>query len=964
MDGPSLRATSSKLSPLERIPNSQKRSTERLLLQFPSFEASDPSSIVDNIWCSIPNNQTDSQAIVVWRCVKTENGIAKVVDNNVVLLNGHHVILVPSGTAQAMQDQNLVVDTQIAGNWFNGSPDPSQEMQLSDGSLIDRSGKLCLNDVGCEFIESSSLPQFTSTETLSYTYFALPPPPADYQKIISGLTGPYIWRLGQNEYFKGNLNGGNPSGQIEIFRKLDNGTLEYYGEAIREGAKVMPHGKGIDTARFNSGTVVEWDGNWNKGKFFGEGTMTINGVATRGKWKAQNPDGKMEQVSRTDGVTITCRGTMKVFNYVIVLHGEGTKTIQFKSGKTDIHTGTWEDGTLLNGKREVVFNENPTETIFVEDGNNIRKATPVPDQPGIFKITWFSNENSFEGKITKDGERKDGEMKWLSSGEEVQRFKGKYVNERETEGTLTIPGKTLSDEISIKGRWNGLDKQIRRDYPNGSFFEGDFDGREPKVGTFIEPEVRKRKGTFENGELVGKGAEWAWDKKNGQWCNKQSGNYVNGVLQPTAPALTSQKNKKTPLISVPFKERKPPKTVPSRARGEIYDGETETGPDGKLVKHGKGVLTKNSVTYKGSWVEDNLEGEATVIYPNKDVYTGWLDPGTLQRHGQGTLRLSDGTVCSGSFANNDPQGATTTFFADKSVFVGEVEIGKEKTVKQRKEAPATKILKNGQGELTSQVGVVTTGIWRGDKLDRTQVTILYTDRSSIKGSVNKEHLLEGIGTKTLTNGNQVTGVWTGGEIDTANDVIIQYPNGFLFNGHVNNALQAKDGILARPNGDRLTGRWANGVLNQNQVTVEFKDTSSFTKFNGALDNQFRPAKGTWTLINGNEITGHANNGELDPGDVTIVFKNSTRFTHYKGALDKSLQPIGRGTWTKLNGDKVSGNFKDGKLDRNGVDIEFPDGSKFHGALDQAFKPYGEGTLKRGNETISGKWIEDQFVQTK
>ena len=86
--------------------------------------------------------------------------------------------------------------------------------------------------------------------------------------------------------------------------------------------------------------------------------------------------------------------------------------------------------------------------------------------------------------------------------------------------------------------------------------------------------------------------------------------------------------------------------------GDIYEGNVNDSTDQKQGK-GKYFCTDGTVI-AGTWKNDYLNGQGTVIYPNRDRYAGTFK--NDKRNGGGTYRFRNGDTYRGKWKNDKMNG--------------------------------------------------------------------------------------------------------------------------------------------------------------------------------------------------------------------------------------------------------------------------------------------------------------------
>ena len=175
--------------------------------------------------------------------------------------------------------------------------------------------------------------------------------------------------------------------------------------------------------------------------------------------------------------------------------------------------------------------------------------------------------------------------------------------------------------------------------------------------------------------------------------------------------------------------------------GNIYEGDFVNGE-----REGQGILKlKNGEIYTGQYANDFPNGKGKYVYVNGDIYEGDFVNG--KRAGRGTFTSENGDVYTGQFANNKYNGKGKFESIVGYIYEGDFVDGK----------------KEGQGKEKGIFDNVYNGHFSNDqyngkgKLERS----LYSDDIYEGNFVNGEY--EGQGTETSKNGDYYTGEWKNGK---------------------------------------------------------------------------------------------------------------------------------------------------------------------------------------------------------
>ena len=106
--------------------------------------------------------------------------------------------------------------------------------------------------------------------------------------------------------------------------------------------------------------------------------------------------------------------------------------------------------------------------------------------------------------------------------------------------------------------------------------------------------------------------------------------------------------------------------------GDIYEGNVNDNTGEKQGK-GKYICTDGTII-TGTWKNDYLTGQGTVIYPNRDKYAGSFK--NDKRNGGGTYRFRNGDTYRGKWKNDKMNGKGKYTWRNKRYVTGTWKNGK------------------------------------------------------------------------------------------------------------------------------------------------------------------------------------------------------------------------------------------------------------------------------------------------
>lgn len=177
-----------------------------------------------------------------------------------------------------------------------------------------------------------------------------------------------------------------------------------------------------------------------------------------------------------------------------------------------------------------------------------------------------------------------------------------------------------------------------------------------------------------------------------------------GELVQTNPSINAGVSDKDHSLPSPYKEADKTSFADAEQETISYrDGATYSGQvvDGK--RHGRGTFTSAAGEYEGQWDNDLRHGEGREAWKDGRLYLGTFRKGKIDGQGRMEWRTPQGVmVYEGQYLEDLKHGHGKFSWPDGRVYDGEWEFGK----------------RSGQATYVSSRGVVRTGVWTNDKLQK------------------------------------------------------------------------------------------------------------------------------------------------------------------------------------------------------------------------------------------------------
>lgn len=253
--------------------------------------------------------------------------------------------------------------------------------------------------------------------------------------------------------------------------------------------------------------------------------------------------------------------------------------------------------------------------------------------------------------------------------------------------------------------------------------------------------------------------------------------------------------------------------------------------------HGEGTLKMKDGTYQsGTW--DNgrfLNGECIIYYKDGTVFKGNKVNGEIS--GYGEMKYSNGSIYKGDFYDGLRHGQGTMNYADGDTYTGGWENG-------NRSGYGTYIYNNG----TKEEGYYTENKGNG------QSVIYYADGGVFRGN-KVDGVISGYGEMTYKEGGWYKGNYSDGKRNGYGEM--KYTDGAVYKGNWVDGNRHGEGTLYYANGAVYSGNWSGNTVS-GQGTMNYKNGDSYT---GGWKDGKRHGYGTYTWANGSVKSGNWSNGD-------------------------------------------------------------------------------------------------------
>jgi len=275
--------------------------------------------------------------------------------------------------------------------------------------------------------------------------------------------------------------------------------------------------------------------------------------------------------------------------------------------------------------------------------------------------------------------------------------------------------------------------------------------------------------------------------------------------------------------------------------------------------------------YKGKYKAGKKSGYGIYVWFNGSKFEGNYENDS--REGYGKMLSEDGSKFEGYWLKNEKEGFGKLLTKENNIYEGEFKKGK----------------KDGYGIFTLKDGKKYIGEFKNDDIEGIGI-ITYENGNRYEGEFC--HVKNGIGTFYFLDGRKFEGNWKDGKK----------------NGR---------GIFYSKEGNKYEGYWEN----DRRILDNYIENKEYIKEIIFLEH---------TKVKIEYVDGDKYEGDYNPSTKTIEGLRTYFFNHdeiYKGEFKDNVFS-GKGELF-YNGNKTSGNFKDGKLNGYG-EIEMKDGNNLKG----------------------------------
>lgn len=292
----------------------------------------------------------------------------------------------------------------------------------------------------------------------------------------------------------------------------------------------------------------------------------------------------------------------------------------------------------------------------------------------------------------------------------------------------------------------------------------------------------------------------------------------------------------------------------------IYNGDWKDG-----LYHGEGTLYYPSLgsnenqcdKYAGSWVKNQREGEGTMTYLNGETYNGqWVKN---QRHGKGTITTAQGVQYELHFKKDkiDFTQKGKIKYPDGEEYIGNLKMIGEK------------IMKHGEGVLTTKDKIVYRGEFKEDKRDGEG--ILSEGGIEIYNGIWKDDKRNGKGTGR-SGEMEYKGNWKDDQMEDENGELTFIKVGEKYKGSFKGGVMTGKGDHFDKDGNkRYSGDFVEGYYKGDGILID-----SIGMYTGQFEKGEFNGDGKFKYSNGSVYVGKWKDGKKN-GKGTLTTNDGSEF---------------------------------------------------------------------------------------
>ncbi len=386
--------------------------------------------------------------------------------------------------------------------------------------------------------------------------------------------------------------------------------------------------------------------------------------------------------------------------------------------------------------------------------------------------------------------------------------------------------------------------------------------------------------------------------------------------------------------------------------------------------YGKYIWTSGD-QYTGYWKNNQQTGQGTFIFATGSKYVGEFLDG--KRNGTGTYTWADGQKYSGEWKDDKQNGEGIHYYTNGTTQTGIWKNGIYDGTLDEATGCISGDCDNGYGTYVWESGEKYVGNWKN--LKRNGQGTNYFDTGDKYIGEWKEDLRQGYGTNYYNDNTTKEGIWendryigTGSNNygcisgDCENGYgIYTWDSGERYEGNWQNGYRNGLGTNTFPSGSKYEGNWKDDKKD-GYGFYTYKPESQYESYRGDYVQEEMTGTGTFIYRNGDKYIGDFNNNYFE-GNGTMYYADG-RVESGKWTQDKFMGGSavssgcvagdcdnGFGTYIGQNGNKYTGNFKNGKYHGAGTYI-FAEGDSYNGDfVNGTYQGQGTYTFANGDKYV-------------